>query len=76
MSVTPIAIKCHWSGLPIWMAFSATWGHGDNQTQAAAEDHFWVRGPTIAEVYVNIHGPCYTKGYMKPRGLACNLWPC
>lgn len=39
----------------IWEVYSATWDHGDNQTQAVADDHVWVHGPDGTRVYVNVH---------------------
>ena len=45
--------------IPIWVAFTATWGHVDNLAQVAAKDHVWVHGPAAAGVYVDVPSPCW-----------------
>ena len=44
--------------VPIWVAFTATWGHGDIQTWTAAEDHVWAHVSIPVRVCFEVRGPC------------------
>lgn len=39
-------------------AFTATRGHGDVWTHAAAEGRVWLHGPSAARIWVRIDGSC------------------
>lgn len=54
-------LSCWGWNMLIWVAFTATWGHGDIQAQYAlgGEGHVWVHDPVAARVYVGFSGLCY-----------------
>lgn len=43
--------------IPIWVAYRDTQGHVENLAQAAAEDHVWVCGTYLNEVFVDVLSP-------------------
>jgi hypothetical protein len=48
----------------IWVAWAASWGHGDILAWVTAEDHVWAHSPGAAGVGVDVHGPSY---HQRPR---------
>lgn len=43
----------------MWVARTATWGHGDARILADTKGHVWTRGPITARVYVAVHDLSY-----------------
>jgi hypothetical protein len=46
----------------IWVACTATWGHGDIWPHAATWERVWINGLITARVCVENRGPCFSQG--------------
>lgn len=53
---------------------AASWDHGVVQGQADAKGHFWVHGPTVPWVCVDVCGSCYNP-HTDSWGLGLHLGP-